>query len=191
MLENARLSSDRRTVLRAGGAGMMLFSLAGHDIWMTPGQARERGAELRHLQPREAAVLEALADALVPGARAAGIAHYVDANLARPPADCLLTIRYFDVLPPFDAFYADALKALDAYSLASAGAEFVALPVARAKEIVGQMLGGKLPGWQGPSSALLYLAVRSDAVDLVYGTMEAFERLGLPYVPHIEPKTVW
>jgi len=29
--------------------------------------------------------------------------------------------------------------------------------------------------------------VRSDAVDVVYGTVEGFERLGVPYMPHILP----
>lgn len=191
MYADAPSSPDRRTVLRTGGAGMLLFSLAGCDKWMTPREAREQGADFRHLEPREVAILEALGEALVPGARAAGIGHYVDANLVRHHADCLLTIRYLDVLPPYGEFYANALKALDDYSVASVGSGFASLSTSKAKDVVGLMLGGNMSGWKGPPSALLYLAVRSDAVDLVYGTVGAFERLGLPYVAHIEPKTTW
>ena len=53
------------------------------------------------------------------------------------------------------------------------------------------MLGGGLEGWDGPPQPLFYLAIRSDAADLVYGTVDAFERMGLPYVPHIEPPSRW
>ena len=36
-----------------------------------------------------------------------------------------------------------------------------------------------------------YFVLRSDAVDVVYGTMEGYERLGVPYLPHIAPDKRW
>ena len=36
-----------------------------------------------------------------------------------------------------------------------------------------------------------YLVLRSDAVDVVYGTVEGYEALGIPYMPHIAPDKRW
>jgi hypothetical protein len=33
--------------------------------------------------------------------------------------------------------------------------------------------------------------LRSDAVDVVYGTMEGYASLGIPYMPHIAPTKRW
>jgi hypothetical protein len=33
--------------------------------------------------------------------------------------------------------------------------------------------------------------LRSDAVDVVYGTVEGYEALGIPYQPHIAPLKRW
>jgi hypothetical protein len=38
---------------------------------------------------------------------------------------------------------------------------------------------------------LFWFVLRSDAVDVVYGTKEGVERLGLPYMAHIEPPSRW
>lgn len=183
--------ADRRAILRSGAAGLFVFQLAGCDVLMSPNEARERGADLQHFSEDEAAALEAFAEALVPGAREAGIAHYVDANLARPHSDSLLTIRYLDVLPPYAEFYSAGLKALDDYCRATKGKVFAELEAADAVEVIRPMLPGPMPEWSGPPAALLYLAVRSDAADLVYGTVAAFERMNLPYMPHIEPPSPW
>jgi hypothetical protein len=33
--------------------------------------------------------------------------------------------------------------------------------------------------------------LRSDAVDVVYGTVEGYESLGIPYMAHIAPDRRW
>ena len=53
------------------------------------------------------------------------------------------------------------------------------------------MRQNKLDGWQGPPGAFVYLVTRSDAVDVVYGTMEGYESLGIPYMAHIVPERRW
>ncbi len=53
------------------------------------------------------------------------------------------------------------------------------------------MRQGKLDGWQGPPGPFVYLVTRSDAVDVVYGTMEGYESLGIPYMAHIVPERRW
>lgn len=182
---------NRRTLLKSAALGLFAFSVAGCEKLLTPQDARDQGAALKVLTADEAALLEAFGDALVPGARAAGIAHYVDANLARPPADSLLTVRYLDVLPPHDAFYKGGLAALEAAAGRMLGKSFAAAGADAARPLIAAMLPGKLEGWQGPPPPLFYLAVRSDAADLVYGTRAAFDRLKIPYMPHIEPPGDW
>lgn len=146
---------------------------------------------MRHLSDFEVDCLEAFAEAVVPGAREAGIAQFVDANLQRSSADALLTIRYLDVPPPYFDFYAGGLAALEAYAQAQFAKPFAALGNGRMEQVIAPMLAGGLEGWDGPPQALFYLAIRSDAADLVYGTVDAFERLSIPYVPHLEPPSRW
>lgn len=182
---------DRRTLLKAAGIGLFAFNVAGVEVLLSPAEARARGAVLSVLSAEDAALLEAFGEALVPGARAAGIAHFVDANLARPHHESLLTVRYLDVLPPHDAFYRAGLAALDAASRAVLGVPFVQASAAAAKPLISAMLPGTIAPWQGPPAALFYLAVRSDAADLVYGTRAAYDRMQVPYLAHIEPPSDW
>jgi hypothetical protein len=51
------------------------------------------------LNREQAAAIEALGDTLLPGASAAALAHFLDAQLAKPPEQSLLTLRYMDVAP--------------------------------------------------------------------------------------------
>jgi hypothetical protein len=53
------------------------------------------------------------------------------------------------------------------------------------------MRQNKIEGWQGPGGPFVYLVLRSDAVDVVYGTMEGYASLGIPYMPHIAPTKRW
>ena len=41
------------------------------------------------------------------------------------------------------------------------------------------------------SQGLVYSVLRNDAVDVVYGTVEGFARIGVPYLPHILPPRTW
>ena len=36
-----------------------------------------------------------------------------------------------------------------------------------------------------------YFVLRNDAVDVVYGTKDGIESLGIPYMAHIEPPSRW
>ena len=136
-----------------------------------------------------AATLDALGETLLPGAAEAGITNYVDAQLAKGLP--LLIYRYLDVpIPPLE-FYEGGLAALDGYSQATHQAAFVDLPPETRTAVVGAIAQGDPEGWQGPPAGLVYFVVRADAVDVVYGTEAGFERLGLPYVPHIAPPERW
>ena len=46
-----------------------------------------------------------------------------------------------------------------------------------------------IPQW--PAGPFVYLVLRNDAVDVVYGTMSGYEGLGIPYMAHIAPAKRW
>jgi hypothetical protein len=191
------MTPTRRNLLIGGaataavGLGMLPFVIGDRTENMTPAEARHRGVPLRTLSAGEARTLERLGDVLLPGAGEAGIVHFVDHHLSIPPAESLLMIRYMDVPPPYLDFYRGGLAALDAHARATHRAEFASLPASVAQELVGGMGREQPAGWQGPPSQLLYFTVRSDAVDVTYGTRAGFEKLGVPYMPHIEPEKDW
>ena len=183
--------TTRRSLLAKGGLSLVLAGIGGEELWLSPAEARARRAVPRVLSGAEARALEALAETLVPGAAAAGVTAFVDHHLAVPPPDSLLMLRYLDVPPPFADFYRAGLAALDAHSKAGTGSLFADLPAARATALVRDIAQAPPAGWRGPPSPLLYFVVRADAVDVVYGTEQGFERLGMPYMPHIAPPTRW
>ncbi len=184
-------SASRREFLRHAGLGLLAVQVAGSLQWLTPRQARAAGAALQVLDAGERATLEALGETLLPGAAEAGLAHFVDHQLSVPAPDCLLLLRYLDVPPPYATFYRAGLVALDAASRSAHGEGFVELPD-RARTALVQIMSGESPaGWEGPPAPLFYYVMRSDAVDVVYGTEEGFRSLDVPYLAHIPPATRW
>jgi Gluconate 2-dehydrogenase subunit 3 len=133
-----------------------------------------------------------MGETLVPGARAAGIAHFVDQQLSVPPEEALLEARILNVRPPYANFYRAAVSAIDNASQAlNGGHKFAQLTPSEQHDFVDAMRQNKITGWQGPGAPFVYLVLRSDAVDVVYGTMEGYEALGIPYMPHIAPVRRW
>ncbi|MGI9343829.1 MAG: gluconate 2-dehydrogenase subunit 3 family protein [Gammaproteobacteria bacterium] len=189
------MTTTRRTFIRGTGLGVLSFTVGGSAMLLTPRDARAKGADLKVLSDSEAELLEAFGEALAPGASEAGIAHFVDSQLAADPRAALLMIKSFNVPPPYAGFYRGGLAALDTYAKKAHGAGFRELEATDVEAVMDAFvasLGGAQPdGWDGPPAVLFYLALRSDAVDVVYGTVEGFERLGVPYMPHIVPPKPW
>ena len=182
---------DRREFMRGAALGALAFTVGGAQVLLTPRQARAQGVPYRLLQAREAEILEAVGETLVPGARAAGIAHFVDHQISVPAEEALLEARILNVRPPYANFYRVAIGAIDKAAAAQGDQRFVWLPVHGQREFVNLMRQGKLQGWQGPAQGFVYFVMRSDAVDVVYGTVEGYEALGIPYQPHIAPLKRW
>lgn len=134
--------------------------------------------------------LELWCDLLVPGAAEHGVADFVATQLVKDPVDALLGIRYFDWPPPWGSFYRDGLGAVDAAAEASLGVPFGELATGQRAELLEGLQGGSV-AWSGPPFALFYLVTRGDAVDVVYGVASGYERIGLPYVPQVEPRRPW
>ncbi len=136
--------------------------------------------------------IEALGETLVPGAKQAGISHFIDQQLSIPHGEALLEARILNVRPPYANFYRAALGAVDKASQAKNGdKKFAQLSADERHDFVDLMRQNKIEGWQGPGGPFVYLILRSDAVDVVYGTMEGYAALGIPYMPHIAPEKRW
>jgi hypothetical protein len=182
---------ERRVFLKGAGLGVFAFTVGGASVLMTPGEARAKGVPFRLLNASEAETIEALGETLVPGAREAGVAHFIDQQVAVPPGEALLEARQLNVRPPFVNFYRAAIGAVDKASMARGGRRFAELSAGDQHDFVDLMRQNKIEGWQGPAGGFVYLVLRSDAVDVVYGTMEGYESLGVPYMPHIAPDRRW
>ena len=182
-------TSSRREFVVA--ATLLTFTLAGCSRKMTPAQARASDVPFRSLDTFAVTVLDALGETLLPGSAAAGLSHYIDHQLSGSLADSMLMIKYLGVPAPYIDFYLRGLRAADAFAHAVHGKGFAGLTHEQAVGLVGKMAGGQVEGWQGPPVGLFYFVLRSDAVDVVYGTKAGFEQLGVPYMAHIEPPSRW
>ncbi len=186
-----KMLQTRRSFLSGAGAGLLTFSLGGCKVEMTPGEARRQQASYSILNAEEVRVLDALAETLLPGAAAAGMAHFIDHQLAAAPGRQLLMIKYLGVDPPFSAFYQAGLTALNVYSKTRYGQPFPAIDPAQAHELVTTISQENPAGWEGAPAPFFYFVLRNDAVDVLYGTRAGIEGLGIPYMAHIEPATPW
>jgi hypothetical protein len=183
---------ERRTLIKGAALGALAFSVGGTEMLLSPRQARAQNVPFKTLTPAQAAMLESVGETLVPGAKAAGVAHFVDQQISGPAEEALLEARILNVRPPYSNFYRAALGAIDNASRAkNADRSFVQLNESEQVALIDAMRNNKLTGWQGPPPVFDYLLLRSDAVDVVYGTMEGYAQLGIPYMPHIAPDKRW
>ncbi len=184
-------SVNRRMVLKGAALGALAYTVGGAEVLLSPREAHAQGLALKVLSAEERAALEALGETLLPGAKDAGLAHYIDQQLSVDPSEALLIARGVGVIPPYVNFYRAGLAALDQTSAKLHGAKFAALAPEKRSEFVEQFRQKVPEGWSGPPSPFFYFVSRADAVDVYYGTVEGFERLGIPYMPHIVPIRKW
>src|SRR6266699_2137571 len=182
---------ERRAFVKGAAIGALAFTVGGVEVLLTPSSARAQGVPLRTLTAAQAATLDALGETLVPGALQAGISHFVDQQISIPAEEALLEARILNVRPPYANFYRAALGAVERASQALNGQPFADLSQAEQRNLVDNMRQNKVDGWQGPPGSFVYLVLRSDAVDVVYGTMDGYAALGIPYKPHIVPTKRW
>jgi len=104
----------------------------------------------------------------------------------------LLEARIMNVRPPYANFYRAAIGAIEGASRARHGGRgFAELNAAEQHDFIDAMRQNKIEGWKGPAGGFVYAALRADSVDVVYGTMEGYAALGVPYMPHIAPTRSW
>jgi len=181
----------RRRFVKGATLGALAFTLGGVEVLMAPREARARNVPFRLIDVHQGDTLEAVGETLVPQAREAGIAHYIDQQLSVPPHESLLQARIFNFRPPFADFYRTAIATIDESSRKLFGREFAQLPASEQRDFVDRMRQNKIEGWKGRPASAVYAVLRADAVDVVYGTMEGYEALGVPYMAHIPPEKRW
>ena len=181
----------RRGFVKGATLGVLAFTVGGVEVLMGPGEARARNVPFRLLDAHQGDTLEALGETLVPQAREAGIAHYIDQQISVPAHEALLQARIFNIRPPFADFYRSTIVTIDENSRKLFGREFAQLSAKDQREFVDRMRQNKIEGWTGRPGGAVYAVLRADAVDVVYGTMEGYEALGIPYMPHIPPEKRW
>ena len=184
-------SVNRRRVLKGAALGALAYTVGGAEVLLSPREAHAQGLPLKVLTADERVALEALGETLLPGAKDAGLAHYVDQQLSVDASECLLLARALGVMPPYADFYRAGLAALDQSSRKAHGVKFSEIAADKRTEFVEQIRQKVPEGWSGPPSPFFYFVSRGDAVDVTYGTVEGFERLGIPYMPHIIPIKRW
>ena len=183
---------ERRALMKGTAMSALSFVVGEVQVLLSPREARAEDIPFRTLTSQQVETLEALGETLVPGAQAAGISHFVDQQLSIPPEEALLEARILNIRPPYVNFYRAALGAIDRASVANNGNRtFAQIGPNERRDFVDQMRQNKIAGWQGPPGPFVYLVMRSDAVDVVYGTMEGYDALGVPYMPHIAPTKRW
>jgi len=175
-----------------GGIGLLTFIVAGCERKLTPAQAKAEQVPLRTLTAPEAQVLESLGEILLPGSAQAGIAHYLDQQLSGPAQDSMLILKYLGVSPPFTEFYRTGLSGVQNAAHTAYGKSLAELDAQQGAALVHTLASGaEVKGWSGPPAGLFYFALRSDAIDVVYGTQQGFDTLKVPYMAHIVPPSRW
>lgn len=174
---------DRRDLLQQMGTGLVLLTVDTAWGQVSPARARAQSEPFRILTAAEAATLEAFGETLLPGAQQAGIAHYVDDQLARD--NPMLLLKYLDwTATSFVDFYRQSLASLQHLS-------YEKLTPEQKTALVREISQGNPKGWTGPPAPLFFFVARNDAVDVYYGTREGFDRLKVPYLAHILPPQKW
>jgi Gluconate 2-dehydrogenase subunit 3 len=181
--------STRRAFIAGGIAASI--SAVRYSPAFAAAPSRPKRAGFRALTLHEAAALNVLGDALVPGSSRHGLVRYVDHQLSGPVDESMLMIKYLNVTQPFHAFYSSGLRAASALAMHRFHQPIDSLKHAQAAALVQALAKGQLEDWDGPPPPLFYFVIKADAVDATYGTPEGFKSLGVPYMAHIAPPTPW
>lgn len=157
------------------------YLVLGTRLTITPAEAVERDFTPEVLTRPQLKSIEAVAEHLVPGSIDAGIAAYLDAQL-RAGKDSLLIGKYLGV---------DIPAQVNFYQTLAGNLQMILETEQSTAEAINAMWSDNQPTWEGPPASYMLFVLRSDALDVTYGTQEGFERLGVPYMAHIMPEKPW
>lgn len=168
----------------------LTFKVGGASLLLTPSEARAQDVPLQKLNEEQARRLGLLAEGLVPGSLELGVVHFIDHQLNVDPDQALLIAKYFGVVPPYVNFYAKGAEVAAAMAQQQAGKAIEELDAAALEKLIASMMP---PGTvvDGFPVFLFCMCLRSDAVDVVYGTPAGFAKLNVPYMQHILPPEGW
>lgn len=183
----------RRSLVNNALKGSLLcltFKVGGVATLLTPEQARAQKLSLQVLNEQQVRTLEKLAETIVPGSVDLGVIEFIDHQLNEDPNEALLIAKYFQVPPPYVNFYAGGIATASAVAQKSFGKPIEDLDAEESKQLIREIAP---PGTvvDGYPVFLFYMCLRSDAVDVVYGTPAGFGKLNVPYMEHILPPEGW
>lgn len=166
--------------------------VGGEVLRVSPRAAQAAGLPYQILTDEEVATLQALAEAIVPGASEAGISHFIDKQLGANAQDSLLMLKYLGVpASGFTGFYQSGLRNAARLAQTRFAKSWEGLSSKEAEQLLVELNSNAELEWDGPPAAFFFFVLRSDACDVVYGTADGFARLGVPLMAHIEPKEAW
>ncbi|MEJ8566114.1 gluconate 2-dehydrogenase subunit 3 family protein [Elongatibacter sediminis] len=183
----------RRSLVDRALKGSLLaltFKVGGASLLLTPAEARAQDVPLQKLSAEQARRLGVLAEGMVPGSEELGVVHFLDHQLNADPNEALLIAKYFQVAPPYLNFYARGLEVANGMSQSATGKSIEELDAAALEQLIASMAPPGTVVEEFPIF-LFYLCLRSDAIDVVYGTPDGFARLNVPYMQHIMPPEGW
>jgi len=183
----------RRSLVDNALKGSLLcltFKVGGATLLLTPEQARAQGVPLQKLSEEQARRLGLLSEAIVPGSVEAGVVEFIDHQLNADPNEALLVAKYFGVALPYVNFYAKGLEVAASMAQQAGGKTLEELDAAGWEQLVQSMATPEAVV-DGFPMFLFYMCLRSDGVDVVYGTPAGFEKLNIPYMQHILPPEGW
>lgn len=102
---------QRRAFMKGAAIGALAFTIGDADVMLTPRQARAQRVPFRTLTADQAVTLDAMGEALVPGAKDAGISNFVDRQISIRAEEALLEARIMNVRPPYANFADDPVQA--------------------------------------------------------------------------------
>ena len=183
----------RRTFVDRALKGSLLslsFKVGGSVLLLTPREARAKELPLQHLDVDQATMLELLGETIVPGSGDSGLVNFIDHQFGVSPDDCMLVAKFFQVEPPYKKFYLGGLSSMATAAEQHMGKPLETLDESELTQLIKEV---SKPGTivDGYPVFLFYLCLRSDAVDVVYGTPEGFKKLNVPYMEHILPPEGW
>lgn len=185
------MQHDRRKFLKSSGIALSVI-VSGEILRVSPRSAQAAALPYQVLTEEEVATLQGLAEAIVPGAREAGVSHYIDKQLGAAAEDCLLMLKYLGVpFTDFIGFYRAGLHSADRLAHLRFSLPWSALSTEQAHSLLVEINENAEIKWSGPPAPFFFFVLRADASDVVYGTEKGFDRIGIPYMAHIEPEQIW
>ena len=173
---------SRREVLAGGGTALGTFLIGGRWVDASTRTARELGFTPQVLTMAQCEALEVTGDSLVPGALNAGLAPFIDSQLALGSGSKLIA-KYLGVDPPSQqGFY----RAIADNLIAN-----LARPDTTPEQLAGSMASDSVAEWSGPPASYAFFVLRADVLDVTYGTPQGCAALNIPYSAHIQPETSW
>lgn len=191
------MTINRRHFHKRSGAILLTYLIGSRSVFLSPAEAREKNLPYQAISQKAGQLIDLLGEAIVPGSARSGLSHYIDHQLTASKTNSLLIIKYLGIQCSYQEFYRLSLNAFERSYPLFQKRNINHISSQAIKKYIAVMAQKNPPVWSKsgeviPPAPLFYFTLRSDAVDVTYGTMAGFDKLEIPYMAHIEPEgTGW